>query len=104
MISLSRHLTYNPESEFSYVSNGIISLPFLFIGVLILSNLGPDIIFLILLPPLLFESSSKIDWATFKRVAGQSLLLAFPGVLINMSLSAVFVYYAFGYGWSWFAS
>jgi NhaP-type Na+/H+ or K+/H+ antiporter len=91
MVSLIRHFTYDPDSEFNYLSN----------GALIASNFGPDVMFLILLPPLLFESASKIDWETFKRVAGQSILLAFPGVLISMGLTAVFVHYAFDYGWSW---
>lgn len=93
LISTTRFYTYNP-SAFNTIGN----------GALILSNVGPEVFFLLLLPPLLYESSSKIDWHTFRRVAVQSLLLAFPGVLISMSLTAVFVYYAFPYNWSWYVS
>lgn len=71
-------------------------------GALLVMNIDPHTILLILLPPLLFESSSKIDWHTFKRVAGQSVLLAFPGVLLSMGLTAVFVYFVFDYGWNWY--
>jgi hypothetical protein len=67
-----------------------------------LTNIDPHTILLLLLPPLLFESSSKIDWHTFKRVAGQSLILAGPGVVICTALTAVFVYYVFDYGWNWY--
>jgi NhaP-type Na+/H+ or K+/H+ antiporter len=71
-------------------------------GTFQVTNIDPHTILLLLLPPLLFESSSKIDWHTFKRVAGQSIILAFPGVLICMGLTAVFVFYVFDYGWNWF--
>jgi NhaP-type Na+/H+ or K+/H+ antiporter len=72
------------------------------IGTFRVTNIDPHTILLLLLPPLLFESSSKIDWHTFKRVAGQSIILAFPGVLIATGLTAVFTFYVFDYGWSWF--
>ncbi|KAJ3199915.1 Son of sevenless 1 [Clydaea vesicula] len=71
----------------------------------ILKHIDPEIILLVILPALLFESSSKIDFHVFKRVAGQGLLLAFPGVIIATVLTACFTQIVFAkYEWTWATS
>lgn len=54
-------------------------------------KLPPDGIMFVLLPPLLFESCFSIKWHTFSRVLPASALLAGPGVLIAITLTAVLV-------------
>jgi NhaP-type Na+/H+ or K+/H+ antiporter len=73
-------------------------------GTFLLTGIDPHTILLILLPPLLFEASSKVDWHTFKRVSGQSIILAFPGVILAIGLTAAYVFYTFDYGWNWYTA
>lgn len=51
-------------------------------------NIDPHIILYILLPPLLFESASNIDFEIFKRVQWQTLWLAFPVAFLSIGLLA----------------
>ena len=60
----------------------------------------PTIILYILLPILIFRSALHIEYHIFKRVLGQAVLLAGPGVMICLVLTALTVK-MFGYGWSW---
>ncbi|KAJ1619228.1 hypothetical protein T492DRAFT_848709 [Pavlovales sp. CCMP2436] len=46
--------------------------------------LDPHVILLVLLPPLIYESSSKMNYHTFHRVRWQAMLLAFPGVALQV--------------------
>lgn len=67
--------------------------------------LDPEVILLVLLPPLLYESASSVDIHVFRRVRNQALLMAFPGVLIQLFLVAWIIrllgYGAGGEPWSW---
>lgn len=57
----------------------------------------PHVILLAFLPPLLFESAFDMDYNVFQRVAGQAMLLAVPGVLLSLGLTAVYVRLFFTY-------
>lgn len=59
-------------------------------GIVKLVNIDPQVILLLILPPLLFEASSKVDFHVFKRVAASSILIAFPGLVIATCLTACF--------------
>ncbi len=61
-------------------------------------NLTYDVIFDIILPPLLFEAALSIPWADLRRDALPVLTLAIPGVVV--SAGAVAAGMAFGVGWS----
>lgn len=49
----------------------------------------PHTILFMLVPPLLFESSFNVDFHVFKKVTGQCLLLAGPGVIMATFLTAL---------------
>lgn len=62
----------------------------------------PHVILLGFLPPLLFESAFDMDYNVFQRIAGQALLLALPGVVLSLCLTAVYIWAFFGeYNWGW---
>ena len=46
-------------------------------------RIEPNVFLLILLPPLIYESASKIDWFVFKRSIIDIVYLAFPGVVVS---------------------
>lgn len=63
-------------------------------------RLHPNTVLVMFLPPLIFESAANIDFHVFSKAFGQILLLAGPGVMINIILVCGVVYYIFPYGWS----
>ncbi|KAJ1618861.1 hypothetical protein T492DRAFT_848990 [Pavlovales sp. CCMP2436] len=50
----------------------------------------PSVILLVLLPPLIYMSAVHMSWVVFRRVSGQALLLAFPGVILQAYIVAAF--------------
>jgi CPA1 family monovalent cation:H+ antiporter len=60
-------------------------------------RLSHDIIFLVLLPPLLFEGAITTDLAQFRRNFGPILALATVGLLLSISILGVLGQYAFGF-------
>ena len=65
-------------------------------------NLSPHTILYLFLPPLLFASAFVVDWHIFKRLSSQALLLAGPGVLLSVLLTAIFAKYGlWAYNWNW---
>lgn len=48
------------------------------------ASLDPHAIMNTILPPLLFESASSVSWHTLRKVLPSALLLAVPGVLLNI--------------------
>ncbi|CAE7247939.1 PRPF6 [Symbiodinium microadriaticum] len=68
-------------------------------GVLQAGWFEPHALFFILLPPLLFESSSNMSWHVLKKVLVSSYLLAWPGVLVNTLLTGSAVRATFGKVW-----
>ncbi|KAH8740877.1 Na+/H+ and K+/H+ antiporter [Cryptosporidium ryanae] len=64
----------------------------------------PNIIFTVLLPICLYESSSQLNYHIFKRNFISSLLLALPGVILSMILTTFFMYYFVGGVFDWTCS
>lgn len=60
-------------------------------------NVHPNLIFFVLLPPLLFEAASLTDWPVFRKVFAQSLLLAGPGAIISTASMGIVVYIVFNF-------
>ena len=58
----------------------------------------PHVFLFCLLPPLLFEDASSMDFYTLKKVLSASVLLAGPGVLLSMLLTAGATFALFGFG------
>lgn len=57
----------------------------------------PHVILFCLLPPLLFEDASSMDYYTFRKVLSASVCLAGPGVFISMFLTAAASLLIFGF-------
>lgn len=57
----------------------------------------PHVILFVLLPPLLFEDSSGMDYYVFRKVLMSSILLAGPGVGLSMFLTALTTMALFGF-------
>jgi monovalent cation:H+ antiporter, CPA1 family len=64
--------------------------------------LSRDLIFVVLLPPLIFEAALQLPWAAFRRELPATLLLAFAGVAIAAAVVACGTRYLIG--WSWMTS
>jgi CPA1 family monovalent cation:H+ antiporter len=58
-------------------------------------RLTPDLVLVLLLPPLLFEASFHLDWARLRRDAPITLVLAGPGVLLSTAATATIVWALF---------
>jgi CPA1 family monovalent cation:H+ antiporter len=61
--------------------------------------LSRELIFNILLPPLVFEAALQLDWRRFRHELPLTLTLAFFGVAIAAAVVASGMHYALG--WSW---
>lgn len=61
------------------------------------SKLSPQLMMLIFLPPLIFESAFSTDYHTFKKQLGKILLMAIPIILAATFLTALVMYYILGY-------
>ncbi|WP_340317366.1 cation:proton antiporter [Rhizorhabdus argentea] len=65
-------------------------------------RLSRDLIFMVFLPPLVFEAALQLKWKHFCRNLPVTLLLAFPGVVIAAAIVAVGTHLLLG--WSWMGS
>ena len=63
-------------------------------------HINPHLLLAVFLPALIFESSFSMEWHTLSKVLTKILILAGPGVLINMALTAT-VLHAFPFDWDW---
>ena len=61
--------------------------------------LSRDLVFTVLLPPLIFEAALQLKWRAFSADLPLALLLAFPGVAIAAGVVAVGAHYLIGWGW-----
>jgi CPA1 family monovalent cation:H+ antiporter len=61
--------------------------------------LSRELMFNILLPPLVFEAALQLDWRSFRRELPLTLVLAFVGVAIASLIVAAGMHYLVG--WSW---
>lgn len=59
----------------------------------------PDIIYTVLLPPLIFEAALQLKWRPFRRDLPLTMTLAFPGVLVSGVLIAAGMHFMIGWGW-----
>ena len=75
--------------------SGILEL--LFKSVLAWKAAHPHVILFVLLPPLLFEDASGMDYYVFRKVLMSSIILAGPGVGISMLLTAASTMLLFGF-------
>ena len=57
----------------------------------------PHVILLVLLPPLLFEDASSMDFYVFKKVLMSSMILAGPGVGLSLLLTGATTMFLFGF-------
>lgn len=64
--------------------------------------LTPELIFTVLLPPLIFEAALHLGWPQFRREAPLVLSMAFVGTLLSAAVVAVAMRWLSG--WSWQAS
>ena len=62
-------------------------------------QLTSDLIYTVLLPPLIFEAALQLKWRPFRRDLPVTLLLAFPGVLAAGALVAAGMHAFVGWGW-----
>ncbi len=61
--------------------------------------LTPELIFNVLLPPLIFEAALQIKWPLFRETLPVSLTLAFPGVALAGAIVAAGMHWIVGWGW-----
>ena len=55
----------------------------------------------VFLPPLLYEGASTANFHLFRNGFYQTLILAFPGVIINTTLTGILARFCYEYDWSW---
>ena len=65
------------------------------------TEMDPRLILFIFLPALIFEGAASTDYYVFRRQLPGGMLLAFPGMIAQVVLIAVFATYGFPYGWGW---
>jgi len=59
----------------------------------------PDLIYTVLLPPLIFEAALQLKWRPFRNDLPVTVTLAFPGVLITGAIIATGMHFVIGWGW-----
>src|SRR6185312_6768194 len=62
-------------------------------------ELTPDLIFTLLLPPLVFEAALHLEWKQFRREAPLVLNLAFVGTALSAAVVAAGMHWLTGWGW-----
>ena len=62
-------------------------------------HLSRDLIFTVLLPPLVFEAALSLHWEPFRRELPATLLLAFAGVAIGATVVAAGAHWLIGWRW-----
>eukprot|EP00467_Chlorarachnion_reptans_P017377 CAMPEP_0114533510 /NCGR_PEP_ID=MMETSP0109-20121206/27289_1 /TAXON_ID=29199 /ORGANISM="Chlorarachnion reptans, Strain CCCM449" /LENGTH=199 /DNA_ID=CAMNT_0001716749 /DNA_START=49 /DNA_END=645 /DNA_ORIENTATION=+ len=67
-------------------------------------DIDAHLFLMIFIPPVIFESAYKSNFHLMRRIAGQALILAVPGVVISLILIAVIARYFFDYGWGWYTA
>ncbi len=51
-------------------------------------SINPHVVFFVFLPTLIFEATFGMDWHTFRKTSANAALLAGPGILIALGLTA----------------
>jgi CPA1 family monovalent cation:H+ antiporter len=60
---------------------------------------APDLIYSVLLPPLIFEAALQLKWRPFRNDLPVTATLAFPGVLLAGAIIATGMHLIVGWGW-----
>jgi NhaP-type Na+/H+ or K+/H+ antiporter len=55
------------------------------------STVDPHALLYIILPPLLYESASAMDWHVVRKILPSAVILAVPGVILNTFITGFFV-------------
>ncbi len=89
-----------------YTKGYMVSLPIIEDGINSICNLDPDLILNLFLPILIFSAAYELDIHIFKRSLFNSTLLAVPGFIIAMILTALFMLGVANFapeysGWNW---
>ena len=63
-------------------------------------SMNPHIIILVILPPLIYESASDMNYHVFKKIMLQAGILAFPGMIMSLLLTGMWCKITFGHKWS----
>lgn len=61
--------------------------------------LTPELIFTVLLPPLVFEAALHLKWSRFRESAPLVLSLAFVGTMLSAAIVAAGMHWVLGWGW-----
>ena len=72
-------------------------------------HIKPEIILYVFLPTLIFEAAFDLDVHTFKKSFGNAFLMAVPGIIVAICISASMAmgirYFGVGFGnWDWYVS
>jgi len=62
-------------------------------------SVAPDLIYTVLLPPLIFEAALQLRWRPFRADLPVTAMLAFPGVLLAGGIIAAGMHVLAGWGW-----
>lgn len=62
-------------------------------------ELTPEIVLILFLPPLAFEAAFHLDFDRLRQDLASVSMLALPGVIVTMGVTALILVY--GLGWSW---
>lgn len=62
-------------------------------------SVAPDLIYTVLLPPLIFEAALQLKWRPFRDNLLVTLTLAFPGVAITGAIVAAGMHFFIGWAW-----
>mmetsp|Transcript_21895 Transcript_21895/g.49949 ORF Transcript_21895/g.49949 Transcript_21895/m.49949 type:complete len:1315 (+) Transcript_21895:90-4034(+) len=54
------------------------------------SSINPHALLFIILPPLLYESASAMNWRVLRKILPSAVILAGPGVVVNTALTGLF--------------
>lgn len=65
-------------------------------------SVAPDLIYTVLLPPLIFQAALQLKWRPFRDNLLVTLTLGFPGVAVTGAVVAVGMHFAIG--WAWLSS
>jgi len=66
----------------------------------LVENINPEVVFFLILPPLLYEEGANLNWHVFRRLMWSALILAFPGVVLNLFFIGLYAFAAFGPSWT----
>lgn len=64
-------------------------------GISMFSEMDAHVMLFVFLPVLLYESASNMNWHVFRAVLPSSMLLAIPGVLLNVIMVGLVIHFGF---------